>query len=79
MQVTIIHTSDENVLVHKAGCDHIKRRGLNRRDYLSHYTTEVSSRQEAANDAWSDFIGESMNENDALGYTRFYPCAANLP
>ena len=78
MQVTIVHDSGYNASVHKAGCADIKRRAERKRSYLSSYTIEASSHQEAANDAWSDFIGESMTEEDALGYTTFLPCCDAL-
>ena len=78
MLVTIIHNSESNVSVHRAGCADIKRRELRDRGYLSHYNAEVTSEQEAANDAWSDFIGEgSMTEAQALSYTYVYPCATD--
>jgi hypothetical protein len=79
MLVTIIHDSDSNANVHKAGCADIKRKALIRRSYMSHWDAEVSSEQAAANDAWSDFIAEeSMTEEDALAYTNFLPCTKGL-
>jgi hypothetical protein len=80
MQVTIVHTSDDNARVHKAGCAYITRTDQRRRDYLSSHTIEVTSQQAAAEDAWGDFVAEeSMTEADALAYTRFLPCCDGLP
>jgi hypothetical protein len=80
MKVTIVHDSNDNAFVHKAGCADITRRAERKRSHLSSYTIEASTQQEAANDAWSDFIAEeSMTEADALAYTRFLPCCDGLP
>ena len=79
MKVTIVHNSDNDATVHRAGCADIRRREMRHRAYLSSWDTEVTSQQEAANDAWSDFIGESMTEADALAYTHFLPCTDGLP
>jgi hypothetical protein len=80
MQVTIVQTSDDNARVHKAGCADLTRRELRRRDYISHYTVEVSTRAEAVADAWSDFLAEeSMTQAEADGYTEFLPCCDSLP
>lgn len=75
--VTIIQDSDENALVHRAGCADIAR-AARKRSFLSQWDIQASTEQEVANDAWSDFIGEGMTEADALGYTRFLPCTAGL-
>jgi hypothetical protein len=79
MKLTIVHDSDSNASVHRAGCADITRRAEKKRSHLSSYDTEAGTQQEAANDAWSDFIGESMDEEDALGYTTFLPCCSELP
>lgn len=76
-KVTIIQDSDDYALVHRAGCADIAR-AARKRSFLSQWDIEASTKQEAANDAWSDFIGESMTEEDALGYTRFLPCTKGL-
>ena len=80
MKVTIVQNSNTNANVHRAGCADIRRRERRDRGYLSSWDADVSSQQEAAGNAWSDFIaGGEMTEDDALGYTRFYPCCDNLP
>jgi hypothetical protein len=79
MLVTIVQNSDEYALVHRAGCTDIKRREMRQRAYLSQWDADVATQQEAANDAWSDFIAEDMTEEAALGYTTFLPCCAELP
>jgi hypothetical protein len=77
MKLTIV--MNDNAHVHAAGCADIARRERRARQYLSDWDTDAATRQEAANDAWSDFIGESMTEADALAYTEFYPCCSALP
>lgn len=79
MELTIVHNSDTNAHVHKRGCADIRRRETRDRAYLSHWDTEHATRRAAARDAWSDFIGESMDEDDALTFTEIYPCCAELP
>lgn len=79
MKVTIVQNGDNNATVHRAGCADIKRREMTHRAYLSSWDADVATEQAAAGEAWSDFIGESMTEADALGYTRFLPCTAGLP
>jgi len=80
VKVTIIQNSNENARVHIAGCADITRREKRDRGYLSSWDADVATRQEAANDAWSDFISEgSMTEEAALGYTAFLPCCDELP
>jgi hypothetical protein len=78
LRLTIIHDSDRNAIVHAAGCGAI-RRDIKRRSHISHWDADHASVQAAANDAWSDFIGESMTEEDALGYTTAEPCTDGLP
>jgi hypothetical protein len=80
VKLTIIHNSNRDAIVHAAGCADIKRRELRDRAYLSHWDADHASQQDAANDAWADFIAEeSMTEADALGYTHFLPCVGDLP
>jgi hypothetical protein len=79
VKVTIVHDSDRNAIVHRAGCADITRRDTKRRSYLSHYDTEVTSERAAALDAWSDFLRESMTEDQAVSYTSFMPCTNGLP
>jgi hypothetical protein len=78
MRVTIVHDSDDNASVHIAGCADITRSAERKRSFLSSYTIDAETKQDAANDAWSDFIGESMDEDGALSYTYFYPCCDHL-
>jgi hypothetical protein len=80
VKVTIVQNSNKNARVHKAGCADIRRAEVKDRGYMSQWTIEAGTRQEAANDAWADFIDEgSMTEERALSYTEFLPCCAQLP
>jgi len=77
MRVTIIHTINYDVRVHAADCRDIPK-DLKRRDYLSSWTIEADTEQQVANDAWSDFVGESMTEKQAMEYCHFLPCCKEL-
>jgi hypothetical protein len=75
MQVTIIMDSDDNAIVHRAGCLDITRRETRKRSHISHWNANVATAREAAIDAWSDFVSEgSMTEDQAVDYTTVMPC-----
>ena len=75
MQITITAPNGDPE-VHKFGCSH-----LNRAAKMSDvtYNTEASTRQEAANGFWADFLDSGeMSEADALMFTSFAPCVKEL-
>lgn len=75
MNVTFIYKSDD-VRVHKTGCRDIDK---DARRAVTVYSAEVKSRQDAANNFYSDFVSSGeMTEEEALGYTDFLPCTKGL-
>jgi hypothetical protein len=65
------------VRVHRAGCRDIAKE---KRGATSDYSTAGDSQREIAEDFWSDFIAEeSMTAEDAMQFTDFMPCCADLP
>jgi hypothetical protein len=77
VKITYLYFGDD-VRVHKAGCRDIERECARRRP-TTRYSSEASSKQDAANNFYSDFVesGE-MTEQDALSYTTFLPCTNEL-
>lgn len=71
VKVTIVVVNGDPQ-VHKAGCADLNKK---LRAEVK-YDMDATSAQEAANDFWADFLDEgSMDEAEALGNTRIYPCA----
>jgi hypothetical protein len=62
----------DGIAIHKAGCV-----DLNKQDkhWWGLKVGADATRQEIANEAWSDFIPEEMTEAEALTYTRFMGCS----
>jgi hypothetical protein len=84
MHVHLIYNPNRpgaEVRVHEAGCRDISRDiRFGPRGCTSHYSTEVASKQEAAEDFYADFIEEeSMTAERAREYTEFLPCTDGLP
>lgn len=78
MHVAIMHDNDGTARVHKSDCADVARE-MKTRNIISRYFIDTDSQTAAAVDAWDDFIGESMDESDALGFTTFLPCTKGLP
>jgi len=82
MQVMVCATMSNDPEVHRVGCADVKR-GRKNGKYQSAYKVTVDNVDAAAYWFWEDFLpggcayGESepaMTHDDALGYTKFYPC-----
>ena len=84
MLVTIAATTSNDPEVHKFGCRDVKR-GIATGKYQTAYKVEVNKPEDAADWFWEDFLpggcayeeggpGTGMTHDDAVGYTKFYPC-----
>jgi hypothetical protein len=84
MQVIVAATMSNDPEVHRLGCADVKR-GLARGKYQTAYKVTVDNAEAAADWFWEDFLpggcayeesgpGTGMTHDDAVSYTKFYPC-----